>query len=318
VNGDERGSWYLLTGLILGVILGLAYAWVVQPVAYVDTYPESLTPQYKDFYRGLIAAAYAGNPNIERARDRLALLKDADIYRALSEQAQRTLAENGSASQARALGMLAIALGQEAPGPGVVVTSAGGTPTATDALAFADTPAGEAPASAAPTDMAVMSAPSETPPLPTETLVSATLTPTLAIVVPPTATFPPRPTPTITPTRTPTATPGAPFLLLSREKVCDQSFPEPLIIVEALDRFNQPVAGVLVIVAWPGGEERFYTGLKPEKGPGYADFSPASGILYTLRLGENGQAQEDLAALVCITASGERHWGAWRLRFVQP
>ncbi len=327
MNSEERGSWYLLTGLVLGVILGLVYAWVVQPVSYVDTLPNSLRPEYKDAYRAMIAMAYQGNPNLTRALERLKLLQDADMYRALSEQAQRTLAKNGSAAEARALGLLAISLGQEAPGPGVAVTS----------LAATASPSRSAPAAE------VLAAPIDTPAeVPTEVLIQPSIepgalltqaalaalaessppaenTPTLAaIVVPPTATFPPRPTPTITRTRTPTATPGAPFLLLSREKVCDERFPAPIIIIEALDRFNQPIAGILVIVTWNGGEERFYTGLKPEKGAGYADFSPAAGILYTVKLGENGQEEPDLAALVCIATSGERHWGAWRLKFVQP
>jgi hypothetical protein len=85
-----------------------------------------------------------------------------------------------------------------------------------------------------------------------------------------------------------------------------------------LDRFNNPVAGVLVIVTWAGGEDRFLTGLKPEKGPGYADFAPMPGTLYTLRLGENGEAVTDLAGLMCTPTSGAPYWGAWLLKFVQP
>ena len=33
-NSQKRSSWYLLTGIILGLILGLAYAWLINPVIY--------------------------------------------------------------------------------------------------------------------------------------------------------------------------------------------------------------------------------------------------------------------------------------------
>jgi hypothetical protein len=128
------------------------------------------------------------------------------------------------------------------------------------------------------------------------------------------------PQPTETPPPAPefTSTPGGPFVLLSQEKLCDQPLDVPQLQVEALDRFNRPVPGVLVIVAWPGGEERFFTGLKPEKGQGYADFTLAAGTLYNLRLGISGEQVTDLAGLMCTPTSGAPYWGAWLLKFVQP
>ena len=58
MNRDQRGPWYLLTGLVLGVALGLVYAWVLAPVKYVDTVPDMLREDYKAQYRALVAAAY--------------------------------------------------------------------------------------------------------------------------------------------------------------------------------------------------------------------------------------------------------------------
>jgi hypothetical protein len=95
MNGEKRGPWYLLTGLVLGIALGLIYAWIFQPVQYVDTSPASLRSDFKDQYRALIAAAYLGNGDLVRARARLELIKDEDMFRAISEQAQRTLAQQG-------------------------------------------------------------------------------------------------------------------------------------------------------------------------------------------------------------------------------
>ena len=75
---------------------------------------------------------------------------------------------------------------------------------------------------------------------------------------------------------------------------------------------------MLVIVTWQDGEERFYTGLKPEKGAGYADFTPKAGLIYTLRLGEAGEPAGGINAVQCTAPGGETYWGAWVLKFIQP
>lgn len=296
-NSDQRGPWYLLTGVVLGVVFGLVYAWAVQPVRYTDTAPVSLRKDFKDHYRGLIAAAYLGNPDLVRARARLALLQDEDMYRALTEQAQRTLAENGSDQQARALGVLAIALGQ-AP------------PSSVQEAALPAEQHGVEP----PLPPTITSATPAVSLPPTQISVPVTATPTE--VEPPTATAVIVETATTQPAAA--LDPNGLFVLLSQEKVCDPPLDEPLFQVEALDRFNTPASGVLVVVAWDGGEERFYTGLKPEKGLGYADFTPQQGILYSIRLGETGAPVGNLAAVMCPQSDGAPTWGAWMLRFVQP
>jgi uncharacterized membrane protein YccC len=123
MNEDERGNWYLLTGVVLGIILGILFAWVISPVKYVDTAPESLKDEFKDQYRVLIASAYVANGDLVRAKARLALLDEADIYLVVAEQAQQMLAEGGSVEEAQALGRLALALGQEIPQPEITATA---------------------------------------------------------------------------------------------------------------------------------------------------------------------------------------------------
>jgi hypothetical protein len=105
---------------------------------------------------------------------------------------------------------------------------------------------------------------------------------------------------------------------MSRQKVCDPPLDEPLFQIEALNSFGDPVPGVSVIVNWDSNEDRFFTGLKPEKGLGYADYIPTPEVAYMIRLQEDGQAVKDLFAPECIGPFGERYWGAWLLRFVQP
>jgi hypothetical protein len=109
---DERGHWYLLTGFVIGIVLGLVYAWLISPQQYQDTSPASLLPEFKDQYRAMIAAAFVATGNLPRAEARLVLLGDSDVEQALTEQAQRTLGEGDSPQEAQALGLLAVALGQ--------------------------------------------------------------------------------------------------------------------------------------------------------------------------------------------------------------
>jgi len=107
--GERRSAWYLLTGLILGMFLGLIYSWVINPVIYTYTVPANLDDQDKSTYRSLIAQVYAATNNYERAASRLALLEDEDSVYILGAQAQRALAK-GDAKEAHALAYLASSL----------------------------------------------------------------------------------------------------------------------------------------------------------------------------------------------------------------
>jgi hypothetical protein len=118
---EKKGQWYLLTGILIGFLAGLAIAWIIQPVEYTDTSPASLQPTYKDRYRVLIAKAYTASGDLVRAKARLELLGDENPLQALTEQAQRTLAEGSSPEEARSLSLLALAIGQTPPGqPGAI------------------------------------------------------------------------------------------------------------------------------------------------------------------------------------------------------
>ena len=281
---ERRGHWYLLTGFALGLALGLLYAWLIDPLEYVNISPATLREVFKDQYRALIASAFAANGNLPRAQSRLALLGDADTPRTLAEQAQRMLAADGSAEEARALGLLAVALGR-APLP-LPTSSSPTLPTS---------PPPTLPSSPSPT---LPTSPS--PPSPSPTLRPST-TPTLTM--------------TPLPTRTLTPTVGAPLILRERIFICDLNLSGPLIQVIAQDALGQPLPGVESVVNWEGGEDHFFTGLKPELGSGYADFTMTPGILYTLRLAESAELIADLTPAECETATGSRYWGSWLLIF---
>lgn len=129
---------------------------------------------------------------------------------------------------------------------------------------------------------------------------------------------PPSPTPTPTRTRAPSATPGAAFQLAEREQVCDPLLAEPLLQVEVNDAAGGPVSGVEVLVIWDEGQDRFFTGLKPELGLGYADFTMAEGVTYSLQLSAAGEPITGLATFECTDEEGESYLGSWLLRFEQP
>ena len=295
MNEERRGSWYLLTGVIIGVAFGLLYSWVINPVEYIDAPPYALREDYKAQYRVLVAAAYLYSGDLVRAQDRLAQLKDSDIARSLAMQAQQALAEGHSEEEVRALGVLALALGQ-----GLTPVAPGVSPTLVAT--------GSAPTSAG-TSTPLLLQPTETftiTPQPSPTLMDTLRTP--------------RPTGTPLPTRTstPSATPGAPFLWQETRLVCNPGQPQPLIQVDIRDAAGQPVPGIELIVTWDGGENHFFTGLKPELGLGYADFTMTPDVVYSLRLAAGGQPVNDLTPAECQADDGSRYWGAWLLVFVQP
>ncbi len=105
----KQGSWYLLTGFILGLLIGLVYTLLINPVIYIHSTPASLQEEDKDGYRSLIAQVYAVTSDLERAQLRLALLEDDHPVYALGAQAQRCAAE-GNITEAQALALLASAL----------------------------------------------------------------------------------------------------------------------------------------------------------------------------------------------------------------
>jgi len=58
---------------------------------------------------------------------------------------------------------------------------------------------------------------------------------------------------------------------------------------------------------WDGGESRFFTGLKPERGIGYADFQMEAGIDYLIDMpGRSDPVSRPLSAVPCTTESGAR------------
>ncbi len=282
----------LLAGFLAGLALGLIYAWLLAPVQYTDTTPDTLRSDYKDQYRFLAASAYAATGNLERARSRLSLLGDPDPVQVLTAQAQRILAEGQPMAAVQMLAALASALQnsqaslpQASPTPALPLLLSETVPPPTAGLTPASpSPAGEAsPAPAVPSDTPV-----------------------------------PLQSPTPRPTRTPSPTPGASFALSRQEPVCNPALPDGLLQVTVLDAARKPVPGIELVITWSGGEEHFFTGLKPDVSNGYADFLMTPEVTYSLRLLAGSAPLTGLTAPACQMEGGGEYWGGLRLEFQQP
>lgn len=315
---DDRGSWYLLTALIIGIVLGLLYSWAISPAEYIDTPPFSLQAGYKDRYRAVIAVAYDTTGDLQRSLARLNLLRDEDPAVVLVAQAQRYLAEGDRVRDAQALANLASALGQ-APTPLPTRPENTSTPvhtnTATLAPILTDSPTAEpSPTQTASPFPEISFTPTITPTK--ESATGPTRTPTISRT--PRPTLPPSETPTQTPSLTPTATLAPPFVLDNQVLVCNPAIGEPQLQVFVSNAAGVGIPGVEIIVTWNSGEDHFFTGLKTDIDIGYADFNMTPGVTYTLQVARGGQLISNLAAPECADEGKGPYWGSWRLVFSHP
>jgi len=71
----SMGRWIrFLLAILVGAALGGAYGWLVNPVQYVDTSPDTLRVDYKADYVLMVAEAYRHEQDLPLAVRRLALL----------------------------------------------------------------------------------------------------------------------------------------------------------------------------------------------------------------------------------------------------
>jgi hypothetical protein len=292
---ERKGSWYLLSGVVVGLAMGLVYSWVISPVRYIDAPPYALRQDYKDEYRALVASAYLYSNDLDRAQQRLVKLNDDESAQSMTMKAQQALAEGYPDEEVRALGILALALGQGVTPRAPSVTSQAAS-TAIPAISD-HTPT---PLFIEPTANPMITASVQPVPL----SLDQTRTPS---VIPESASI-----------ESPTVAQGTPYILQERRLVCNTKQPEPLIQVQIIDAAGQQVPGIELLVRWEGGEDRLFTGLKPELGIGYGDFRMTPNETYSIRLVNGGQVIDDLKAAECSSEDGSVYWGSWFLIFSQP
>lgn len=328
----------LVAGLAVGAAVGLAVSWWLWPVEYVDVAPYSLNAAHRQEYIVLIGQAFAHDRDPALAQARLANLGDpAAVGIEVAALAEELVAVGGRVEYIRSLTALAYAVGHSRAALAAYLPDATPlatwTPRSTHASTAVPTATPTATTAATPTPTAT-STPTTTPthtatptPVPTDTPTltpTATRTPTGVATVSPTAspTLPPTqpseatrrpvtPTPTGTPrpTYTPTITPvpSPRFELTQQRRTCEE--PAGLLRVWVHGADGEPEPNVELLVRWDRGEERFFTGLKPEIGAGYADFAMQKGETYQVGIVtlESDVAQGILADL-CVEKGRLASW----------
>jgi len=284
---DKRGPWYLITGLIIGVIIGVVISLVITPVKYVDTVPSFLNDASKERYRIMIAQAYQADKNILRAKARISLLGDSDPVQVLSNLSKQILSNGGSTSDAKAVKLLAGALSNDLPQPTAQPTQENPQKTGTPLEQ------GMLPSATANVDQAVSTPTAEPTDMPT-----------------PLASFTPRPSATAMPAE------GLVFSLSKQQEICDASLPSGLLQVEVEDKNGNPIAGAQVNILWQNGEDAFLTGLYPDNGLGYADYSMNDGTAYQVQVGEGGSPVKDIKIPACKDSEGKQYAGVLWLLFI--
>ncbi|MDQ7030256.1 MAG: hypothetical protein Q9O62_11010 [Ardenticatenia bacterium] len=74
------------------------------------------------------------------------------------------------------------------------------------------------------------------------------------------------------------------WLVVTRRPItCGEGTETRLLVVRVEDRQGVPLPGIPLRVTWPGGEERFFTGLHADD-PGYADFALTQEGRYALQV----------------------------------
>ena len=280
-----------LLGLAAGLGLALLYTWVISPVQYIDTAPDSLRADYRFAYAKLAARAYAVDGDLGRAHTRLALLGMSDPAKGVATLAQQAATTGGDPAGAHALAALASALEGTTTTPAQSRTE--GSPAA------------------------------ETPTLPlegaTQTATAPSATPSPSETPHATDTVLPSITPNLLPTRTPSPTPLSAFVFVGQQQVCDPKLGQALIQVVTENAEGQQIPGVEVDIIWDEGFDHFFTGLKPDLGAGYGDFTMTSGVVYSEDLAESPSVSIDnLSAETCANPGGASYLGSWLLIFKQP
>lgn len=283
-----RISWIaLLLGLAIGLGLGLTYTWVISPVVEYDTQPAQLSPEARRDYLIAISMSYRGDADLRRAVDRLVELRlPGDPFQALAEEACAMFQQGINTNALRNAVEAMIALYKPQGRTGCA--------DASDLFVVE-----QATPTAFPTAIPV-----------TPTLVPpATKTPTLN--APPVLQTPP----TLAPTRQPTAIPQTDdYIIANIQTYCSVELAGLIeVYVQVPGEGDQP--GVRVRVAWDTGEDFFFTGLKPERGAGYADFQMEANRSYTVELPQRSRRSTALAASQCTTESGERSTTSYRVVF---
>jgi hypothetical protein len=278
----------ILFGLILGLAAGLYVSWELFPTETIDVAPYQLGSMDKQQYMVAIALAYAQDGDLDRAVNRLVALRlPGDPIQAMADTAC-DLARTGyvnSSSGLRAVGaMMTFYQGQGRAGcADTLITASGQATQVVDVQLPTTTPT---------------LTPAATKTATPESAALATSTP-VAVVVP-------------------TAAPQISYEAISVNTTCSaaDSGLIQVFVYEINGATGIPAQPIRVRWA-PNNESIFYTGLKPERDPGYADFAMAENVNYIVDMpGLAEPIQTALSAVPCTDpTTGARAMTTYRVIF---
>lgn len=277
--------WGLFIGLVLGIAGGLFYAWNIAPLEETETMPHQLRYSDKQHYAVAIAVNFGFESDLNVAISQLLeLVPDSpDPIQALADMAC-DLARTG------------------------YVDSSSGLRAVRAMKTFYQLQGRSGCADSLIPDL--QDVPREV------TVVVPTHTPTLT--PPPTKT----PTPLIVATSTPegvvivpTTRPRRAYEGRINSTFCDSEL-SGIIEVFVQDFDGNGIPGETIRVRWDGGESTFVSGLKPERGPAYADFQMEAGRGYTIEMpGLSDPVGSVLVADGCFTPEGLEAITSYRVVF---
>jgi hypothetical protein len=280
-------SWAgVIIGLILGIAGGLYIAWEVSPTVEVNTEPWQLTAEDKAHYMVAILMAYDADSNLDRAINRLLTLRyPGDPIQEVANVACQ-LATTGYVDNSSGFHAVQTMVR--------FYQSQGRTGCADELILVQDT---------APTQVVQIDVPTATltPPATKtatpEGLGAATATPVQVVV--------------------PTRVPQSSYVLAGVSTFCDAEQSGVIEVTVYQANGSTGIPGQQVRVRWDNGESRFYTGLKPERGPAYADFDMEPDRSYIVDLpGRSDPVPQPLSAVPCVTPNGDsRALTSYRVSF---
>jgi hypothetical protein len=281
-------SWLgVLIGLGLGMASGFYWAWEIAPIVEYDTEPWQLNAPDKAAYIVAVMLRYDADGDVGAAVQSLIDLRlQPDPIQAVADTACQ-LATSGYVNNASGLSALRAMMN--------FYQGQGRRGCADDLIQ-----AGES----APTQVVEIAVPTNTPTLPPPD----TKTPTPGIA----------PNATATPNRliVPTSAPQSDFVFVNVTTFCESgSSGEIQVYVYEIDGATG-VPGQAIRARWNEQENRFFTGLKPERGAGYADFTMEADVSYLIDLpGASDPIPQPLVAVSCTTPEGQRAIISYRVTF---
>lgn len=106
----NSGIARLILGLLFGALVALAYGWLIQPVEYIDTSPDSLRIDFRTDYVLMGAEAYSGDRDLNLARVRLAALGPQPPEQYATQAVEYALEHEFGRTDLELLNQLALAL----------------------------------------------------------------------------------------------------------------------------------------------------------------------------------------------------------------